>query len=81
MTKKKTYVDAILYAVNCSRSDDALLGSGTPKWPQIYKDYEELARRLQIACEFLRKDYAYKDKWDNEARELADQLEALPEEK
>lgn len=40
----------------------------------------ELARRLNRACDFLRKDYAYKDKWNNEARELADELEAMPEE-
>lgn len=76
----KTYADDILEQVKNCRHNDSYFGEcDRPKWQNIYRDYEELANRLKIACEFLRKDYAYKDKWNNEARELADKLEAMPE--
>lgn len=39
----------------------------------------ELCRRLERACSFLRTQHAFKDKWANEAQELADELDKLLE--
>jgi len=72
ITKNRLYRVPTRTNFGCSEEDAEFIAHAR-------EDVPELARRLKMACEQLRR--AERDTWERKYGDLADELEAIPEEK